>query len=30
MTIANTALERVSGDTNILEMLARLSVERTS
>ncbi len=30
MKIANTALERVSGDTNILEMLARLSVERTS
>ena len=30
MKIANTALERVSGDTNTLEMLARLSVERTS
>lgn len=30
MKIANTALERVGGDTNILEMLARLSVERTS
>ena len=30
MKIANTALERVSGNTNILEMLARLSVERTS
>ena len=29
MKIANTALERVSGNTNILEMLARLSVERT-
>jgi geranylgeranyl pyrophosphate synthase len=30
MKIANTALERVDGNTNILEMLARLSVERTS
>ena len=30
MKIANTALERVGGNTNILEMLARLSVERTS
>ena len=30
MKIANTALERVSGNTKILEMLARLSVERTS
>ncbi len=30
MKIANTALERISGNTNILEMLARLSVERTS
>ena len=30
MKIANTALERVSGNTNTLEMLARLSVERTS
>ena len=30
MKIANTALERVDGNTNILEMLVRLSVERTS
>ncbi len=30
MKIANTALERVGGNTDILEMLARLSVERTS
>ncbi len=30
MKIANTALERVSGNTKTLEMLARLSVERTS
>ena len=30
MKIANMALERVGGNTNILKMLARLSVERTS
>ncbi len=30
MKLANKALERVDGDTNILGMLARLSVERTS
>ena len=30
MKIATAALEQVSGDTTILEMLARLSVERTS